>query len=185
MRALVTGGARPKGFDRGYFVEPTVFADVRNDMRIAQEEIFGPVLAVIAYDDDEDAVGRQMAAVAQNDVAHVADAQAVLVSVKSHAVALEDRHPISEVLAQTPDIPDNCQWGVFLRNHDELTLEMVTDEDRDYMYRTYARDRQARINLGIRRRLAPLLGQLVDHPLPEAEQGRRPAGLVVEEAAWR
>src|SRR5215469_17072537 len=57
----------------------------------------------------------------------------------------------------TPPIPDNCQWAMFLRNHDELTLEMVTDEERDYMYRTYARDREMRINLGIRRRLAPLL----------------------------
>jgi maltose alpha-D-glucosyltransferase/alpha-amylase len=73
------------------------------------------------------------------------------------SVAMEDRFPIIDIMAQTPDIPDNCQWALFLRNHDELTLEMVTDEDRDYMYRTYARDRQARINLGIRRRLAPLL----------------------------
>jgi maltose alpha-D-glucosyltransferase / alpha-amylase len=73
------------------------------------------------------------------------------------SVAMEDRFPIIDIMEQTPDIPDNCQWAVFLRNHDELTLEMVTDEDRDYMYRTYARDRQSRINLGIRRRLAPLL----------------------------
>ena len=73
------------------------------------------------------------------------------------AVAMEERFPIIDIMAQTPDIPANCQWALFLRNHDELTLEMVTDEDRDYMYRTYARDRQARINLGIRRRLAPLL----------------------------
>ncbi|HVT01969.1 MAG TPA: maltose alpha-D-glucosyltransferase [Thermoanaerobaculia bacterium] len=73
------------------------------------------------------------------------------------SVAMEDRFPIIDILKQTPDIPDNCQWALFLRNHDELTLEMVTDEDRDYMYRTYAQDRQARINLGIRRRLAPLL----------------------------
>ena len=73
------------------------------------------------------------------------------------SVAMEDRFPIIDIMAQTPDIPENCQWALFLRNHDELTLEMVTDEDRDYMYRTYARDRQARINLGIRRRLAPLL----------------------------
>ncbi len=72
-------------------------------------------------------------------------------------VRLEDRFPIVEIMQQTPSIPDNCQWALFLRNHDELTLEMVTDEDRDYMYRVYARDPQARINLGIRRRLAPLL----------------------------
>jgi maltose alpha-D-glucosyltransferase/alpha-amylase len=73
------------------------------------------------------------------------------------AIAQEDRHPIVEILAQTPDIPDNCQWAVFLRNHDELTLEMVTSKERDYMYRMYASDARARINLGIRRRLAPLL----------------------------
>lgn len=73
------------------------------------------------------------------------------------AVAQEDRHPIIEILGQTPEIPDNCQWAVFLRNHDELTLEMVTDRERDYMYLTYASDPRARINLGIRRRLAPLM----------------------------
>ena len=73
------------------------------------------------------------------------------------AVAQEDRHPIVEIMQQTPDIPENCQWGVFLRNHDELTLEMVTDRERDYMYQVYANDPRARINLGIRRRLAPLM----------------------------
>jgi maltose alpha-D-glucosyltransferase/alpha-amylase len=73
------------------------------------------------------------------------------------AVHMEDRFPIIDILDQTPQIPENCQWAVFLRNHDELTLEMVTDEDRDYMYRVYAQDTQARINLGIRRRLSPLL----------------------------
>ncbi|WP_090370940.1 maltose alpha-D-glucosyltransferase [Nitrosospira sp. Nl5] len=73
------------------------------------------------------------------------------------AIAQEDRHPIVEIMEQTPDIPDNCQWGVFLRNHDELTLEMVTDRERDYLHQTYAIDPQARLNLGIRRRLAPLL----------------------------
>ncbi len=73
------------------------------------------------------------------------------------AIALEDRHPVVEILAQTPDIPANCQWAVFLRNHDELTLEMVTNKERDYMYTMYAADSRARINLGIRRRLAPLL----------------------------
>lgn len=74
------------------------------------------------------------------------------------ALRLEDRLPIVEILKRTPTIPENCQWAMFLRNHDELTLEMVTDEERDYMYRTYASDLRARINLGIRRRLAPLLG---------------------------
>jgi maltose alpha-D-glucosyltransferase/alpha-amylase len=73
------------------------------------------------------------------------------------ALAMEDRFPIIDIMEQTPPIPENCQWAMFLRNHDELTLEMVTDEDRDYMWRTYAKDVQARINLGIRRRLAPLL----------------------------
>jgi maltose alpha-D-glucosyltransferase / alpha-amylase len=71
---------------------------------------------------------------------------------------MEDRFPLIDILAQTPAIPETCQWALFLRNHDELTLEMVTDEERDYMYRMYAHDARARINLGIRRRLAPLLG---------------------------
>ena len=74
------------------------------------------------------------------------------------AIQMEDRFPIIDILQQTPEIPDGCQWALFLRNHDELTLEMVTDEERDYMYRVYAHEREARINLGIRRRLAPLLG---------------------------
>ncbi|MQA30962.1 MAG: maltose alpha-D-glucosyltransferase [Luteitalea sp.] len=73
------------------------------------------------------------------------------------ALRQEDRYPIIEIMSQTPDIPENCQWALFLRNHDELTLEMVTDEERDYMYQTYAADPQMRINLGIRRRLAPLV----------------------------
>ena len=73
------------------------------------------------------------------------------------AVRQEDRHPIVEILRQTPDIPEVCQWAMFLRNHDELTLEMVTDEERDYMYQAYAADPKMRINVGIRRRLAPLL----------------------------
>lgn len=73
------------------------------------------------------------------------------------ALRLEERLPIVEILRRTPAIPETCQWAMFLRNHDELTLEMVTDEERDYMYRVYASDQRARINLGIRRRLAPLL----------------------------
>lgn len=73
------------------------------------------------------------------------------------AVAQEDRHPISDIIRQTPDIPDSCQWAIFLRNHDELTLEMVTDRERDYLWQTYAGDQRARINMGIRRRLAPLM----------------------------
>ena len=73
------------------------------------------------------------------------------------AIAQEDRHPVVEIMQQTPDIPDSCQWAIFLRNHDELTLEMVTNRERDYMYRMYAADPRAKINLGIRRRLAPLM----------------------------
>src|SRR3990172_1894294 len=74
------------------------------------------------------------------------------------ALYMEDRLPVVDILAQTPAIPQSAQWAIFLRNHDELTLEMVTDEERDYMYRVYTLDPEARINLGIRRRLAPLLG---------------------------
>ncbi|SMH58643.1 maltose alpha-D-glucosyltransferase [Azospirillum agricola] len=73
------------------------------------------------------------------------------------AVAMEDRHPIADIMRQTPDIPEECQWAIFLRNHDELTLEMVTDTERDYLWNFYASDRRMRINLGIRRRLAALL----------------------------
>ncbi|HEY9401819.1 MAG TPA: maltose alpha-D-glucosyltransferase [Pyrinomonadaceae bacterium] len=73
------------------------------------------------------------------------------------ALRQEDRRPIVEILERTPDIPENCQWGMFLRNHDELTLEMVTDEERDYLYNEYAKDRRMRLNVGIRRRLAPLM----------------------------
>ncbi len=73
------------------------------------------------------------------------------------ALRQEDALPITEIMAQTPDIPENCQWGIFLRNHDELTLEMVSDEERDYMYFAYSADPRMRINIGIRRRLAPLV----------------------------
>jgi maltose alpha-D-glucosyltransferase/alpha-amylase len=74
------------------------------------------------------------------------------------SVRMEDRYPLADIWAQTPDIDPGCQWALFLRNHDELTLEMVTDEERDYMYRAYAQEARMRINVGIRRRLAPLLG---------------------------
>src|SRR5690606_3369980 len=73
------------------------------------------------------------------------------------ALQMEDRYPITDIFDQTPDIPETCQWAIFLRNHDELTLEMVTDEERDYMYKVYVRDPKAKINLGIRHRLAPLM----------------------------
>lgn len=74
------------------------------------------------------------------------------------ALQTEDRYPITDIFDQTPEIPATCQWAIFLRNHDELTLEMVTDEERDYMYKVYVKDPKARINLGIRHRLAPLMG---------------------------
>ena len=73
------------------------------------------------------------------------------------ALAQEDRHPVTDIMRQTPEIPEGCQWSIFLRNHDEMTLEMVTDKERDYLWKFYAADKRARINLGIRRRLAPLL----------------------------
>jgi len=73
------------------------------------------------------------------------------------AIRKEDRTPIIDIMRQTPEIPPDCQWAIFLRNHDELTLEMVTNEERDYMYREYARDPRMRINVGIRRRLSPLM----------------------------
>src|SRR5579885_1055626 len=73
------------------------------------------------------------------------------------AIAQEDRHPITDIMRQTPSIPDRCQWAIFLRNHDELTLEMVTDRERDYLWNHYATDKRMRLNLGIRRRLAPLM----------------------------
>jgi maltose alpha-D-glucosyltransferase/alpha-amylase len=78
------------------------------------------------------------------------------------AIAQEDRHPLVEIMQQTPEIPESSQWAIFLRNHDELTLEMVTSRERDYMYKQYAADVQARINLGIRRRLAPLMENDLD-----------------------
>ncbi|MDQ6683991.1 MAG: maltose alpha-D-glucosyltransferase, partial [Pseudomonadota bacterium] len=78
------------------------------------------------------------------------------------AIAQEDRYPIVEIMQQTPEIPEGCQWAIFLRNHDELTLEMVTSKERDYMYNMYAADKRARINLGIRRRLAPLMENDID-----------------------
>jgi maltose alpha-D-glucosyltransferase/alpha-amylase len=73
------------------------------------------------------------------------------------SIAMEDRHPLVEIMAQTPAIPEDCQWAIFLRNHDELTLEMVTDRERDYMYQIFANDPRMRVNVGIRRRLAPLM----------------------------
>ena len=78
-----------------------------------------------------------------------------------HELQMEDRYPIIDIFEQTPEIPETCQWAIFLRNHDELTLEMVTDEERDYMYKVYVKDPKARINLGIRHRFAPLMEGIV------------------------
>jgi maltose alpha-D-glucosyltransferase/alpha-amylase len=88
------------------------------------------------------------------------------------AVRRESRYPVSEILAKTPAIPSNCQWGIFLRNHDELTLEMVTDEERDYMYAEYAKDPRMRANIGIRRRLAPLLDNDRNAGFSSSDPGR-------------
>ena len=105
------------------------------------------------------------------------------------ALQMEDRFPIIDILEQTPAIPEKCQWAMFLRNHDELTLEMVTDEERDYMYRVYANDPRARINLGIRRRLAPLLAnnrrkiELINVLLLLAARARR-SSTTATRSAW-
>ena len=88
------------------------------------------------------------------------------------AIAQEDRHPITDIMRQTPDLPEPCQWAIFLRNHDELTLEMVTQNEREYLWNTYAADRRMRINLGIRRRLAPLDGE---RPAQDRADERAPA----------
>ena len=102
---------------------------------------------------------------------------------------MEDRHPIVDILQQTPAIPENCQWAMFLRNHDELTLEMVTDDERDYMYRTYAPDTRMRINLGIRRRLAPLLENnraqdRIDERAPVVDCPARRSCITATKSAW-
>jgi maltose alpha-D-glucosyltransferase/alpha-amylase len=102
---------------------------------------------VVAYFGDPDAGG---------DECHMAFHFPVMPRIFM-AVRRESRYPISEIMAQTPHIPDGCQWGIFLRNHDELTLEMVTDDERDYMWGEYAKDPRMKANIGIRRRLAPLL----------------------------
>ena len=105
------------------------------------------------------------------------------------ALRQEDRLPITDIMAQTPAIPDNCQWGLFLRNHDELTLEMVTNDERDYMYLAYSADPRMRINLGIRRRLAPLLDnnrrriELLNSLLFSASPAR-PSSTTATKSAW-
>ena len=104
------------------------------------------------------------------------------------AIAREDRFPITDIFRQTPPIPDTCQWAIFLRNHDELSLEMVTDSEREYLWQAYATDRRARINLGIRRRLAPLLEgdrrrvELMNSLL--LSMPARPSFITVTRLAW-
>ncbi|MBX6332412.1 MAG: maltose alpha-D-glucosyltransferase [Gemmatimonadaceae bacterium] len=131
---------------------PETHAILRELRATLDAEFEGKVLLAEANQWPSDAV----AYFGQNDECHMAF-HFPLMPRMYMALRKEDRSPIVEILAQTPPIPDACQWAIFLRNHDELTLEMVTDEERDYMYREYARDPRMRINIGIRRRLAPLL----------------------------
>jgi len=131
---------------------PETHAELRAFRAYVDEHYSGKMLLAEANQWPEDAV----AYFGQGDECHMAFHFPLMPRLYM-ALRMEDRHPVIDILSQTPAIPENCQWAVFLRNHDELTLEMVTDEERDYMYRMYAKDPQARINLGIRRRLAPLL----------------------------
>jgi maltose alpha-D-glucosyltransferase/alpha-amylase len=132
---------------------PETHAFLRELRRRVDEKYPGRMLLAEANQWPEDAV----AYFGEGDECHMAFHFPVMPRLFM-ALQMEDRFPIIDILQQTPAIPEKCQWATFLRNHDELTLEMVTDEDRDYMYRVYASDPQARINLGIRRRLAPLMG---------------------------
>src|SRR6202522_1972255 len=131
---------------------PETFAFLRQLRRHIDERFEGRMLLAEANQWPEDAV-RYMG---NGDECHMAF-HFPLMPRMFMAARQEDRFPIVDILAETPPLPENCHWALFLRNHDELTLEMVTDEERDYMYRVYAHDRRMRINLGIRRRLAPLL----------------------------
>ncbi len=132
---------------------PETYAFLRDLRRRIDERFPGRILLAEANQWPEDAV----AYFGEGDQCHMAF-HFPLMPRLFMAVRMEDRFPIIDILQQTPAIPESCQWALFLRNHDELTLEMVTDEERDYMYRVYASDARMRINLGIRRRLAPLLG---------------------------
>ncbi len=132
---------------------PETFAFLK-DLRAHIDERFrGKMLLAEANQWPEDAV----AYMGDGDECHMAF-HFPLMPRMFMAARQEDRYPVVDILAETPAVPPDCQWALFLRNHDELTLEMVTDEERDYMYRVYAQDPQARVNVGIRRRLAPLLG---------------------------
>ncbi len=132
---------------------PETLAFLRDLRTHVDERFVGRMLLAEANQWPEDAV----AYFGRGDTCHMAFHFPLMPRMFMAAVQ-EDRFPIVDILNETPAIPDGCQWALFLRNHDELTLEMVTDEERDYMYRTYATDPQARVNVGIRRRLAPLLG---------------------------
>ncbi|GAT33900.1 maltose alpha-D-glucosyltransferase [Terrimicrobium sacchariphilum] len=131
---------------------PETHAYLRKLRRHVEENYAGRMLLAEANQWPEDAV----AYFGQGDECHMSFHFPLMPRIFM-SVQMEDRFPIIDILEQTPEIPAECQWAIFLRNHDELTLEMVTDEERDYMYRLYAEDPRARINLGIRRRLAPLL----------------------------
>jgi maltose alpha-D-glucosyltransferase/alpha-amylase len=132
---------------------PEVFAFLRKLRAHVDERFQGRMLLAEANQWPEDAV----AYMGDGDACHMAF-HFPLMPRMFMAARQEDRFPIVDILAETPPVPPDCQWALFLRNHDELTLEMVTDEERDYMYRVYAQDPRARVNVGIRRRLAPLLG---------------------------
>jgi maltose alpha-D-glucosyltransferase/alpha-amylase len=132
---------------------PETHAFLQKLRRHVDERYQGRMLLAEANQWPEDAAGY----LGQGDECHMAFHFPIMPRLFM-AIHLEDRFPLIDILAQTPALAETCQWALFLRNHDELTLEMVTDEERDYMYRAYARDQAMRINLGIRRRLAPLLG---------------------------
>jgi maltose alpha-D-glucosyltransferase/alpha-amylase len=132
---------------------PETFAFLRQLRSHVDERFSGRMLLAEANQWPEDAV----AYMGQGDACHMAF-HFPLMPRMFMAARQEDRYPVVDILSETPPAPADCQWALFLRNHDELTLEMVTDEERDYMYRVYAQDPQARVNVGIRRRLAPLLG---------------------------
>jgi maltose alpha-D-glucosyltransferase/alpha-amylase len=143
---------------------PETFEYLRQLRAHIDENFEGRMLLAEANQWPEDAVEYM----GQGDVCHMAF-HFPLMPRMFMAARQEDRFPMVDILSETPTAPPECQWALFLRNHDELTLEMVTDEERDYMYRAYAQDPQARVNVGIRRRLAPLLGN--DRKLIEMMNG--------------
>ncbi|HUC35686.1 MAG TPA: maltose alpha-D-glucosyltransferase [Acidimicrobiales bacterium] len=143
---------------------PETFAFLRELRAHIDERFTGRMLLAEANQWPEDAVEYM----GEGDVCHMAF-HFPLMPRMFMAARQEDRFPVVDIVAETPALPADCQWALFLRNHDELTLEMVTDEERDYMYRVYAQDPQARLNVGIRRRLAPLLGN--DRALIELMNG--------------